>query len=141
MKHKDLVTAFALSFLGKEYIYGGNGPYVDCSGLVIQILKSAGIGPKHDMTAQQLFEHYFRGAKWDHRDWGSLCFFGRSTNSISHVGFLLNDSQLIESAGGNSLTITKERAQEMGAFVRIRVLDSRQDLVAILGLQYPFSIQ
>lgn len=139
MTPQELVTEFALSFLGNEYIYGGNGPFVDCSGLCIQLLKASGVGPPHDMTAQQLFEYYKPLSEWNARRWGALCFYGRSINSIDHIAFALNESQIIEAGGGTSRVTTKEIAQQVGAFVRVRMINYRPDFVVSLGVKYPFT--
>ena len=66
----EQVIAFARGFLGEEYVWGGAGPRgygVDCSGLVLQALYSAGLDPqpitvdKHVLpdyrTSRELFDH------------------------------------------------------------------------------------
>lgn len=140
MNTKDLVNSVVSASLLKEYRWGGNGPRFDCSGLVIELLKTAGIFIPHDMSAQQLFEYFMPQSNWDERRWGALAFFGMSTNSISHVGFMLNNTHMVEAGGGTSLTKTDVDAQEQSAFIRIRPLISRKNIAAVLGIKYAFPV-
>ncbi len=139
----DLLLSYALSLVGKEYIYGGAGPFFDCSGLVIDILKAGGLGPPHDMTAQQLFEFYKPKSLWDKNEVGALAFYGQSVNSISHVAWLVSPTQIIEAGGGDSKTVSLEIARARGAFTRMRQLkdttgiNGRKDIVAVLKPYYP----
>ena len=108
----------------------------DCSGLVIEILKSVGMAPPYDTTAQGLYE-YFKGNSDDiNRGLGSLVFFGRSEREISHVGFLLDSYRMLEAGGGNSKTVTKSVASKQNAFIRIRPVSNRKDLVGYLFPPY-----
>lgn len=133
----DLTCAYALTLCGSPYQWGGAGPNFDCSGFVIELLKSAGIGPPHDMTAQQLFEYYKPKSEWDKKERGALAFYGRSTGHITHVGFLLSESIIVEAGGGDSTVRTIDMAQIKSAFVRLRDLDHRKDLVAVISPHYP----
>jgi len=138
---QDVIERYVFSLMGKPYLYGKEGPSgYDCSGLVKEILKASGLSFPHDMTAQQIFEYLkgLPGTEWNQKKFGAIAFFGNSTGSITHTGFMLNAVQMLEAGGGNSLTRTKEDADLRGAQVRIRALATRKDLVLTLRPAYPW---
>ncbi len=107
----------------------------DCSGLVQHLLAQVGLRPPNDMTSQQIlnwFSHSDRGIP-DHFDTGTLTFYGRSSTQITHCGMIMLGKTMIEAAGGNSTTVTLQRAIDQEAFVRLRPYDSRKDLRAIVA--------
>lgn len=65
----------AMSFIGTYYKWGGDDPSgFDCSGFVIEILKSVGAFPRQgDSTAAGLYERYARA---NGPDLGNLVFYG-----------------------------------------------------------------
>ena len=136
MVTKSLILANALSWLNSPYIWGGQSPLIgfDCSGLVISILQIEGkfIG---DTTAQGLYLHFKdRGyVETGYPEFGCLAFYGKSVNKITHVAYCLDDGMIIEAAGGDSTTTTVERAKKQNAYVRLRKVRYRKDLVAILN--------
>lgn len=134
----QLLKEYALSFVGIPYKWGGSHPVegYDCSGLVQELLASAGIDPPGDQTAQALFNHFEKNATWNARSLGSLAFFGASVSSISHVAMLLDPYRMIEAGGGGSKTLTPADAVRDNAFVRVRLVSSRRDLVAVLKPNY-----
>jgi cell wall-associated NlpC family hydrolase len=134
----QLLKEYALSFVGIRYTWGGSHPEqgYDCSGFVQELLKSAGLDPPGDQTAQALFNHFEKNATWNVRQIGSLAFFGASVSSISHVAMLLDPYRMIEAGGGGSKTLTPADAIRDNAFVRVRLVASRKDLVAILKPNY-----
>jgi hypothetical protein len=149
----DVTMAYALSFLGTDYIWGGQSQRgVDCSGFVIMVLQAQGRLPnKFDATSQGLYDYFKvnRAQNSAKPRKGCLAFYGKSKNQISHIAICLNSSQIIEAGGGNSSTTTPEKAKEKGAHVRIRPINYRSDLVAILTsdinernvLSFPKSIE
>lgn len=137
----EVTLMYALSFLGTPYIYGGNGyAGIDCSGLCNEILKSVGILRRsEDLSSQGLYDKFSKdpfGARAITKDVGNLVFYGKSVKSISHCAFLMFNNQIIEAAGGNELTRTKEEAIKRNAFVRISHMDYRPDMVAIIKPNY-----
>lgn len=138
MNPEDVLQRYIFSLAGKEYLYGGQGPNFDCSGLVIELMKAYGYLFPHDMTAQQIFSHISPTSEWGKRKFGSIAFYGNSTGAIHHVGFCLNAVQMVEAGGGDSTTLTKESAQKRGAFTRIRPIDYRKDIAAVLAPKYPW---
>ena len=140
MNPRDVVSQFGFSLVGKEYLWGGAGPYFDCSGLCIELLKCAGLKPPHDMSASQLFEHYKPTSEWGAIQWGSLLFFGQSTAAIKHVSFALNDLQMLEAGGGDASCKTIEASRARGAFTKVCWIGNRKDFVASLLPKYPFPV-
>lgn len=134
----ELLKTYALSFLGRPYLWGGDDPMsgLDCSGLVQEILASVGMDPPGDQTAQALFNHFERDANWNVYALGALAFYGKSVREISHVAFCLDQYLCIEAGGGGSLTTSAQAAAAQNAFVRIRPITRRKDLVAVLKPKY-----
>lgn len=142
-----LFTDVALSCLNIPYIWGGNTPAsgMDCSGFAQWVLKSAGIDPKGDQTAQDLYD-WFETQSTVRRDMirpGSLLFFGKSVTKITHVAIALDYYRMIEAGGGGSkckqdpdVKFVKCIKPNCSAMVRIRHIDSRSDMVASLFPDY-----
>ena len=133
MNLNDAMIVYAKSFLGIAYRWGGNNPVegLDCSGFVCEVLRSVGIVSK-DLTAQDIY-NLLKQKQWRSQlAKCSILFFGSSTNKITHVAIALNQYQMIEAGGGNSKTLSDDIAERQNAFVRIRMISSRGDLVACI---------
>src|SRR5690349_8553607 len=123
MEKADLASNYALSFLGRPYLWGGDDPMegFDCSGLVQEILESIGFDPDGDQTAQSLYEYFaLHGTNIGIPQRGALAFYGKEIKKITHVAFCINSFQIIEAGGGGSATINIKEASRQNAFVRIR---------------------
>jgi len=131
---------YAMSFVGTPYRWGGDDSIdgFDCSGFVQELLMSAGEDPEGDQTAQGLFNWFSSMGRARHDVWdlGSLIFFGESVTKITHIGFLLDAYRMVEAGGGGSATKTIKDAAEQNAFIRVRLIESRKDKVAILKPYY-----
>ena len=120
----DLALDVAQSYLGTFYSWGGDDPSgFDCSGLMIEILKSVGILPrKGDWTADGLKDKFNDKSIQVPRA-GCLLFWGVGGKAV-HVEMVFaifgNDVITIGASGGGSKTTSKEVAIQQNAFVKIR---------------------
>ena len=134
MKLVDRLIQYEMAFLGKPYLWGGDDPMAgfDCSGLQHEGLSAVGLAPPTRTTAQGMFAFYNSNA----RGWtgimkpGTLLFFGKSLKEITHIALYLGDGLMLEAGGGGSRTTDQKTAIVMNAFVRIRPVSRRSDLVA-----------
>ncbi len=135
-----LLKSYALSLVGQPYRWGGDDTIdgFDCSGVVQEILASAGMDPPGDQTSQGLLDWFADKGRAIHDvfDLGSLAFFGESITKIIHVGFCLDAYRMIEAGGGGSKTKTREDAARQNAYVRIRLISRRSDLQAVMKPRY-----
>lgn len=132
---------YAMRLVGLPYRWGGDDPIkgFDCSGLVIEILQSYGLLPKgFDGSAQALYDLFSKaeGSVMGRRELGSLVFFGKSVTQINHVGFMVDERRMIEAGGGGSTTTNEDAAAAQNAFVRLRPVKWRPDLVAVVFPKY-----
>ena len=101
----------ARGYLGSEYVWGGSGKPrhgVDCSGLVLQAMYSAGLHPtgvslrKHQTTDYSttdalLADPGLRHIRLDQVRRGDLVFFtSNRTGKVNHVALALGPSRVIE---------------------------------------------
>ena len=127
-------------FIGIHYCFGGNNPMTgfDCSGLVCEGLRAMDvIRYNEDLTAQGIWNKLLMGHKsfspttFEKDD---LIFYGKSPTEITHIGVAVSRWQLIEAGGGRSTTKTVAEAKKRNAFVRIRPIRMRKDLVGAIRL-------
>ena len=131
---RDLALKIAFHYLGTPYIWGGAGPTsFDCSGFVIEILKSVGELPRSgDWTAHQLADMWHRTR--DPRS-GDLVFWRNAGGRAIHVEMCIGDGLAIGASGGGSKTTTVAAAIKQNAFIKIRPIDSRP---GVWGYVNPF---
>ena len=116
MNKRDIATQIAFHYIGTFYKWGGDDPSgFDCSGFVIELLKSVGLFPrKEDTTAKGLSTMYQKVGKPEE---GCLVFYG---NPIYHVEYCYNSDLSIGASGGGSTTITLAKAIKQNAFIKMR---------------------
>lgn len=135
----SIIKEYALSFLLKPYRWAGDDfSGIDCSGLVQEILMAAGIDPVGDQTAQTLFNYFMdpKNGKTGEPQLGALAFYGESHMKITHVAFCMSSFLMIEAGGGGSKVNTVQDAIATNAFVRIRPILRRKDLIACILPKY-----
>ena len=118
---KKIASFLALHFVGSAYTWGGDDAIAgfDCSGLIIEILKSVGKLPrKGDWTAGGLFLR-FRDKKVMVAKEGCLVFYAKN-NKVNHVEYVWKRGLTIGASGGGSTTLTKQDAIEQNAYVKVR---------------------
>lgn len=133
------ISEYAQKFIGRPYIWGGDGSGkcaggFDCSGLVLECLQAFGILPSGDMTAQGIYDILYRQLGWHNapkNKEGSddILFFGKDTAHITHVAIAISGGLMIEAGGGGSKCKTPATSTGM---VRIRPIAWRKDLVVAL---------
>lgn len=116
---------YSLLFVGLFYKWGGDDPSgFDCSGLVVEILKSVGIlSRRGDWTAHDLYNH-FEKYKVETPEAGCLAFWfdGRGKRVI-HVEFCIDEYRTIGASGGGSSTFDLDSAIRHNAFIKIRPIN------------------
>lgn len=130
---RDNAILIAIDQLYKPYIYAANGPDTfDCSGLIVWILRSLGEIPDDaDLSAQMLYDAYCHKSLRRPVE-GALAFYGRDTEKITHVMLCLSPRACIGATGGNSRTVTLETAKARNAYVKVKPIKYRKDLIAIV---------
>ena len=135
----SIAQNYASKFIGLPYIWGGSHPSqgYDCSGLVQEILASVGFDPRGDQTAQTLHDILLNSCSESLRPQvGSILFFGSGIKNITHVAFAIDDLHMLEAGGGGSSCVSVKDAIAHGAFVRVRPIANRKDLVSCLLPKY-----
>ena len=116
-----LVTT-ALTYLGTPYRWGGDDPSgFDCSGLVIEALRSAGLIENVDLSADGLMKRFLTHETNESID-GCLVFFLNAEGRANHVGICLDPWHMIEAGGGDDQVKDAAGAWRRNAFVKIRPL-------------------
>ena len=112
-------------WIGHFYLWGGDDPSgFDCSGLILEVLKSVGlIRPNIDMTAYDLYR-WFNHSKTIKPGPGKLVFWFREAKVI-HVEMMIDNDHTVGASGGGSATKTIADAVRHNAFVKMRPLNYR----------------
>jgi cell wall-associated NlpC family hydrolase len=118
-------------FIGLPYRWGGDDPLegFDCSGLVIEGLKAVGLVKGNFDTTANGLRHMYSGSVTQSDKPGALAFFG--TGKISHVGICVGHGLMLEAGGGWSETTSRDVAARQNAYIRVRPLNARTDLVIL----------
>jgi cell wall-associated NlpC family hydrolase len=111
----------ALSYVGTPYIWGGDDPSgFDCSGFVVECLKTAGIiNEKEDYSAEGLV-NLFSSKIIDSPRVGTLLFTLNQSGKATHVVICLDEHFQVGASGGTSNTIDPKAAWRDNAYVKIR---------------------
>ena len=131
MSPKEIAMKVAWNYLGTPYIWAGDDfSAFDCSGFVIECLKSAGKLPRNgDWKAIQLYG-MFNSIQDPYE--GCLVFWG---DPIIHVELCLDSKFSIGASGGGGKTRTIKDAIKQNAYIKIRPFRSRN---GIYGFVDPF---
>lgn len=130
MTKRDIALEVLKNQVDKPYKWGGNDPMegFDCSGLVVEMLKSVGIlGRNDDMTAHMLAQKF---NDTDILEPGNLVFYDWDGDGrIDHVEIIVaideaGELYTIGASGGGSNTNTEADARAQDAYIKIRPLQS-----------------
>lgn len=131
---RELAIKLAWQMWGMSYLWAGDDAIAgfDCSGMIVEILKSTGQLPRDgDWTAQSLFDLFKYQIVVVPRA-GCLVFWGQDLKSITHIEMMIDDLRTIGASGGGSKTRTAQDAIRQNAYVKIRPLASRSAPVAVV---------
>lgn len=130
MHPEEILKSYALSLLGLPYAWGGDDSLdgFDCSGLVVELMKSVGVMKSgDDFTADGMMRKFQRSAT---PAFGCLAFYGDPKVGVAtHVAFCLNQALVLEAGGGGKAVRTRADAVERNAFVRVRPILYRGDFI------------
>lgn len=127
---REIALKVAWHFLGTPYRWGGDDSMSgwDCSGFIIECLKSVKILPRQgDWTAQGLWER-FEGKQVDQPGPGCLIFWQNTSGRAIHVELCLNEDLSIGASGGGSKILTRKNAIKANAYVKIRPFRARPNI-------------
>lgn len=129
---RDIALKVAFAFLGKPYVWGGNDPIAgfDCSGLVIECLKSVGRLPRAgDWSADSLYRK-FQDAEVEQPYKGCLVLWEAAGESrMVHVEMCMDQFRSIGASGGGSKTLTVADAIVQDAYIKVRPWSTRGGIV------------
>ncbi len=138
----NFAIVYAWKFVLLPYRFGGDDPLggYDCSGFVCEILSAVGLLPhKYDGRAQDIYyklKEKYPLVTLERAMQGDIAFYGKNMFEITHTAFLTTTNLVLEAGGGDSATKDKADAEAQNAFVRMRPVTYRKDLVAILRPTY-----
>lgn len=137
---KKVFLRVAWAFLGTPYRWGGDDPMAgfDCSGFVIECLKSVGLLSREgDWTAHQLIK-MFAGQVVPEPEEGAIVFFwNREGTKVIHTEICLDNELAIGASGGGSNTGTNQDAIDQNAYIKIRPIEGRSGSKSYVQLFAP----
>jgi cell wall-associated NlpC family hydrolase len=133
MERRTLALEIAWELYGLPYKWGGDDPLegFDCSGDIVEVLKSTGELPHDgDWNSNDLWLR-FRRVRVDTPVAGGLVFYGTSSK-ITHVMMCISATHCIGATGGWSSTTDIEIAADQNAFIKVRPITYRDDIVGFV---------
>jgi gamma-D-glutamyl-L-lysine dipeptidyl-peptidase len=93
-----LLEKICRHYLYTPYLWGGRSVYgIDCSGFVQQVFRLFGIKLLRDAYLQAGQGNAV--SSFEEAAFGDLLFFQNGNGSVTHVGILLSDNQIVHAAG------------------------------------------
>ncbi len=107
----EQAITLAKKYLNAGYLWGGKSPMgLDCSGLVQVVYRMMDINLPRD--ASQQIEGGVLVDSLEELQMGDLAFFESEKGNITHVGIMLNDSEIIHASG----TVRIDKLDREGIF-------------------------
>jgi hypothetical protein len=104
------IQELADMLLGTPYLWGGRSNWgIDCSGLTQLLMYAKNISLPRDAYQQADFGV---SIPYGSHSFGDLAFFGKSPDKITHVGFLLNENEILHAYG----EVRKDLFNKMGIY-------------------------
>lgn len=114
------------SHLNRWYIWGGDSPLgFDCSGLVVEGMRSVGLLPLAVDMGADGFWNNLKDKETSEPIAGCLAFWFDKTGLATHVAVCLDGQYCITADGGSNKVKTVEDAMKYNAFIKIRRIDHR----------------
>jgi len=116
------------TLINTPYLWGGDDPMAgfDCSGMVVEGLKSVGALPIHrDFSADGLW-HKFHGIyEVEKPERGCLVFWFNGAGKAIHIAVCLSSEVCLTADGGGKRIRGLEDAIKYNAFIKLRPIDHR----------------
>lgn len=93
----DSPSEAAMSYLNSPYLWGGKSPFgIDCSGFTQLVFRNFGVNLPRDAYEQA---DVGMGVEYGEIQPEDLAFFANSSGKITHVGLVLENTQIIHASG------------------------------------------
>jgi len=126
---RSLSMQIAWMNYGLPYRWGGDDPIkgFDCSGFVIEVLKSVGILPNiGDWTADGLWQMWKDDFQIASARTGALVFWSYNPGGRKkHVELCIDEDHAIGASGGGHLIRTEQDAAVHNAYIKVRPIGPR----------------
>jgi len=100
MTEREIFVDYAMSWIGRRYVWAGDGPLFDCSGYEVECLKAVGKLPAYvDYTAAGLFDLYKDNQKNFYKR-SYLAFWMNQSGHVIHTEILIDEKHTIGASGG-----------------------------------------
>ena len=120
-RHK--AVEYIQHWIGTPYSWGGDDfSSFDCSGLVVEVLKSIGKFYDHEDYSAHMLYHKYKSSEVKTPFAGCLILWFNKEGRAVHVGMMIDKYFLVHASGGGSKVKTVSNAIDKNAYVMMREL-------------------